>query len=484
MVQDFDASLIVKNTGWLYLRSFAVCLADLIAARVVLQGLGVDGFGLYAAISGVVGIIAFLDGALEESFRRYFSVEIGKVEGGHVAGAFAASWVITVFFALLVICLGETVGLAFVRLSLAVPEGYRAVSFWAYQLCLLAVAMRILTIPYVSYTVASERMHPIAFVGVLRAFSLLMVAYAITQVGSEYRLLSYVTLVSCIEGLEFAYWRMRFRKRVSAWKKECRSGGLLKEMCTFCALSSLKPAAFVARYNGTELLLNLRSGVAFNSTWSVAVRLSGALYTLTGNFLEAFSPQLIKLWGRSDRRPFFVLHAAVVRCSFSIMWFFAFPVLLYAPEIGGWWLGENMPPQFSEFVRALTVNVVFDSLGWPLHSAIIADTRLLRYPFLASGIVASGFLLACLTIALGAVEWTAPCGLAVANAIAFAYRVWFLKRNRGLDMRMFGRRVLLPICAIVLVSVSGAVCLGRLAGVAFSGLAVAMFIRGYTAKSM
>ena len=125
---------------------------------------------------------------------------------------------------------------------------------------------------------------------------------------------------------------------------------------------------------------------------------------------------------------------------------------------------------------------MFDSLGWPLHSAVIAGSGLTRYQFVSSGLVASGFLLACVAIACGAVEWAAPCGLAAANACAFAYRVWFLRRERGLDLGLFARRALIPIGVTILVSVSGVVCFGRLAGVAFSGLAVALSIRGYTVK--
>ena len=482
-MQDFDARLIVKNTGWLYLRSFAICLADLVTARIILQELGVDGYGLYAAVAGVVSIVAFLGGALDETFRRYFSAEMGRGREGDVASVFAVAMGISVAFATGVLVVGETAGLAFVRCSLDVPAGSGRLAAWVYQACLLAVTLGILSKPFVAHTVASERMHLMTVVGGLRAFLLLSIAAALACFRSEGRLFAYALLLSGLEAVELAYWCLRNRTCASAWLHPRLSGAVSREMLRFCFLSSFKTVACVAKYNGTEVLLNLRAGVAFNSSWSVAQRLSGALYTLTGNFIEAFSPQLVKLWTCQDRRPFFVLLASVERYSFFIMWFFAFPVLLFAPEIGTLWLGEGVPPQFAEFVRALTVNIVFDSLGWPLHSAIIADAeRLARYQVVSSGLMASGFVFACGALVSGCPEWTAPAGVAVANALAFGYRVAYLNRNRGLDLGVFFRRVLLPVGVAVGISAAGAALFGRPAGLALSALSVAALIRGRVAR--
>lgn len=478
-MRGFDARLIARNTGWLYLRSFAICVADLVTARIILQELGVGGYGLYAAVAGVVSIVAFLGGALDETFRRYFSAEMGRGREGDVASVFAVAMGISVAFAMGVLVVGETAGLAFVRCSLDVPAGSDRLAAWVYQACLLAVALGILSKPFVAHTVASERMHLMTVVGCVRAFLLLSIAAALACFRSEGRLFAYALLLAGLEAVELAYWCLRNRTKASAWLHPRLRGAVSREMLRFCLLSSFKTVACVAKYNGTEVLLNLRAGVAFNSSWSVAQRLSGALYTLTGNFIEAFSPQLVKLWTCQDRRPFFVLLASVERYSFFIMWFFAFPVLLFAPEIGSLWLGEGVPPQFAEFVRALTVNIVFDSLGWPLHSAIIADAeRLARYQVVSSGLMASGFAFACGALAAGCAAWMAPAGVALANALALAYRVDFLRRGRGLDCAVFSRRVLLPVGATVAVSLAGAAFLGRPVALAVAVLAVAAGCRG------
>lgn len=482
-VRDFDARLIARNTGWLYLRSFAICLSDLVAARIVLQELGVDGYGLYAAVAGVVGIVAFLGGALDETFRRYFSVEMGRGHEGDAAPVFASAMGISAAFAACVLLVGETAGLAFVRCSLDVPSGSGRSAIWVYQSCLLAAVLGILSKPFVAHAVASERMHLMTVIGCLRAFLMLLIAASLVCFSSSERLFAYAMSLVGLEAIELVYWCIRSKTYASAWLHPHIGGGVLGNMLRFCFLSSFKTIACVAKYNGAEVLLNLRAGVAFNSSWSVAQRLSGMLYTLTGNFIEAFSPQLVKLWARQDRRPFFVLLTSVERYSFFIMWFFAFPVLLFAPEIGKLWLGEGVPPQFAEFVRALTVNIVFDSLGWPLHSAIIADAkRLVGYQVVSSGLMASGFLFACGALIADCPEWTVPAGVTAANALAFVYRGAYLNRSRGLAFGVFFRSVLLPVGFVVSVSAAGAAFFGRHAGLALSALSAAALIRGHAVR--
>lgn len=457
-MRDFDARLIARNTGWLYLRSFAICLADLVTARIVLQALGVDGFGVFAAVSGVIGVISFLGGALDETFRRFLSAEIGV--NGDVPKVLSAVMGIALLFAAFVLAVGETAGLFFIRRSLVLPPEAAWDAVWACQAGLLSIVFVILSKPFVALSVSAERMRPVALIGLARAVLLFAVACTVSHVGTAIRLKTYVFLLAAIEGAELAYWCIRTRDCRGAWLHPRVSGPVFRAMMRFGYLSSFKTFAHVVKYNGTEIVLNLGSGVAFNASWRVAQRLAGTLYTLTGNFLEAFSPQLVKLWNAQEHRMFFALLSGVELFSFFIMWTFAFPVLLFAPEIGRMWLGEAMPPQFAAFVRAFAVNVVFDSLAWPLHAAIIADTRLMRYQLVSSVWMASGFLFACGALAVGCPEWTAPAGVALANALAFAYRVDFLHRERGLDLAAFSRRVLLPVGATVAVSLAGAALLG------------------------
>jgi O-antigen/teichoic acid export membrane protein len=52
---------IAKNTIILYFRMMFTMIISLYTSRVILQVLGVDDYGLYAVVGGVVGMLAFLN---------------------------------------------------------------------------------------------------------------------------------------------------------------------------------------------------------------------------------------------------------------------------------------------------------------------------------------------------------------------------------------------------------------------------------------
>ena len=55
---------IAKNTLLLYLRMIFLLSISLFTSRVVLQTLGVEDYGIYNVVGGVVALFAFLNGAM------------------------------------------------------------------------------------------------------------------------------------------------------------------------------------------------------------------------------------------------------------------------------------------------------------------------------------------------------------------------------------------------------------------------------------
>ena len=55
---------IIKNTIFLYLRMLLLMAISLYTVRVTLAALGVEDYGIYNVVGGVVSIFAFLKGSL------------------------------------------------------------------------------------------------------------------------------------------------------------------------------------------------------------------------------------------------------------------------------------------------------------------------------------------------------------------------------------------------------------------------------------
>ena len=72
------SSRIVVNTVTQYARSIINMLLSLYSSRLVLNYLGVEDYGIYSLVAGVVGMLSFLTSSLVGSTQRFLSVNQGK----------------------------------------------------------------------------------------------------------------------------------------------------------------------------------------------------------------------------------------------------------------------------------------------------------------------------------------------------------------------------------------------------------------------
>ena len=64
---------IAKNTLLLYFRMFFIMAVTLYTSRVVLKTLGVEDFGIYNVVGGIVAMMGILNGAMSVSTQRYLT---------------------------------------------------------------------------------------------------------------------------------------------------------------------------------------------------------------------------------------------------------------------------------------------------------------------------------------------------------------------------------------------------------------------------
>ena len=78
MAFQVDKGKIAKNTIALYLRLGFTMVISFFTARVTLEQLGVEDYGLNNLVGSVVSMLTFLNGSMGTAVQRYFSIEIGK----------------------------------------------------------------------------------------------------------------------------------------------------------------------------------------------------------------------------------------------------------------------------------------------------------------------------------------------------------------------------------------------------------------------
>lgn len=73
---------IIKNTIILYIKLIVTTVVGLYSSRFILKALGIDDYGLYVVIGGVVTIMNFLSTVMTTTSYRFITVELGKGDKG------------------------------------------------------------------------------------------------------------------------------------------------------------------------------------------------------------------------------------------------------------------------------------------------------------------------------------------------------------------------------------------------------------------
>ena len=152
------------------------------------------------------------------------------------------------------------------------------------------------------------------------------------------------------------------------------------------------------------------------------------LYGIIGGFQQAYAPQFAKLWCNGAQTDFRTLLSRTMGWSVALMAIVSVPIIAFADQFVAVWLGEWAPQQSAAFVRCVMVHFLVDALAAPLHSAIVATGRIVRYQVQVLFVMGSGFVLAGAALALGLPAWTAMAAVALSNAFAVAYRQFYVRR--------------------------------------------------------
>lgn len=94
---------IAKNTLLLYVRMLFLMAVSLYMSRVVLNALGVEDYGIYNVVGGLVMMFTMLSGSLSAAISRFITFELGKGNKDQLKNIFSSSVTIQICLSLLVI---------------------------------------------------------------------------------------------------------------------------------------------------------------------------------------------------------------------------------------------------------------------------------------------------------------------------------------------------------------------------------------------
>lgn len=447
---------IAKNTMLLYVRMLFIMAVQLFTSRVVLNTLGVVDYGIYNVVGGIVTMFAFLNGAMVTSTQRYITFELGKGNMQRLKEVFTTCVQIHLIISLVIVILGETVGLWFLYEKMVIPADRFTAAMWVYQLSILTMCVQVMSVPYNSDIVAHEQMGVFAAISVIEVVLKLAVVYMLV-IGDFDKLILYAVLIAAIQLLiRFFYTKYCNKHFAETRLIKTFDKLLVKEMGKFMAWNIWGNLAGTLFGTGINLLLNVFFGPVVNAARAVAVQVETAIANFSSNFLMAVTPQITKLYAQGNLQDMHKLLFRSSKFTFILMLVISLPVVVETDMILKVWL-KIVPDCTAVFLRLLLAIVIIDSVARPLMTAAAATGDVKLYQSLIGGILLSIVPIAYVVLKLGGSPASVYVVHLVIAIIAFLTRLWVIKPLIKLSIRRYFCSVILR-CALVL-AVSLPLCL-------------------------
>lgn len=337
---------IAKNTIMLYIRMFISMLVGLYTSRVVLATLGVEDYGIYGVVGGVVAMMGFLNASMSGATSRFLTFELGRGDKDRLAKTFSSALIVHIGIAIVVLILAETVGLWFLSNKLNIPAERMQAAHWVYQLSILATMLSITQVPYNATIIAHEKMDVYAYMEILNVSLKLLIVYLLC-IGNFDKLILYASLMLAVSILIMMVYRIYAIRHFPEahfhwiWDKT-----YLRPLLSFSGWDLYGNACVIARQQGTNFLINIFYGVVYNAASGIATTVQGTISGLAFNIILAFRPQIIKQYAKGNVEDMSKLVGNAVCFTTILFGCMSIPLILETHYIMKAWLG--LIPEKSE----------------------------------------------------------------------------------------------------------------------------------------
>lgn len=449
-----DNKRIAKNTMFLYFRMFLIMGVALYTSRIVLETLGVEDFGLYNVVGGIVTMFSFINGSLGSATSRYITFELGKKNYVRLNQIFNVAFAVHVFMALIIVFLAETVGLWFFYEKMTIPDERLDAAFWVYQISILHSFFSMTQVPYNAVIIARENMKVYAYIGIVEVLAKLLIVYMI-KVSPIDRLVYYAILLCILQIGILLYYRYFCTSRYAESRlKVCRDRALYKSIFTYGASDMIGAVSVMAQGQGLNLLLNVYFGPVVNAARAIAYQIQGAVTQFSNNFMTAVRPQIIKSYAEGNIEDMWKLVVSSSCFSFYLMWLICLPLMLEASTVLSIWLGKY-PDHSVSFIILILILCLIQTLKTPRVTIFHALAKVFASNITVGTVLCLAFPLAYFFLELGgspeSVFWAANISMAASELVSvFVLRRFLDYSITGYLLSVHGRCTLVAVVSLII----------------------------------
>lgn len=380
----FNNRRIAKNAVMLYIRMFLTMIVGLYTSRVVLNVLGVEDYGIYGVVGGVVAMLGFLNASMSGATSRFLTFELGKGDKKRLADTFSSALMVHIAIALIVLIVAETVGLWFLNNKLVIPAERMTAARWVYQMSIASAMLGITQVPYNATILAHEKMDIYAYVEILHVTLKLLIVYLLT-IGDFDKLILYAALILAVSVIIILIYRIYCIRHFQeshfrlVWDKT-----IFKPLLSFSWQTIIAHMSYSFRLQGTNFVLNMLFGVIVNAATGIASTVNGTISQFSYNVIAAFNPQIIKSYAQNDHASSCRLITAAAKYSTLLILLIIIPFEFEAPQILRLWLGQ-LPDYAVNFNRIMMLSLL-TCVTNPVYTGLMATGFIKSYSLIQAAL--------------------------------------------------------------------------------------------------
>lgn len=441
---------IARNSIYMSIRMLIVLCLTLYITSTLLNVLGVEDYGVYNVVCGVVSMLSFLNTSMSNAIQRFFNFELGEKKGGNAIAVFNMAILIQLILVGFVLIFAETIGLWYLQNKMVIPDSRIHVAEWIYQFSVISFAFAILQSPFSAAIMAHERMDYYAAVNIIDVVLKLIIVCTIPYIKGD-KLLIYGLLFASINVLNFflysIYAKVNF---IEIQFSLVFRKSVFFSMLSFSGWNFFGSFAGVAKEQGINLVLNLFCGPIVNAARGVVAQINAGIQSFVQNISVPVRPQVIQSYASKDYERCINLTYTLSKLSCCLIYLISLPILIEIDFLLSFWLGDRVPEHTNNFLLIIILVAYVNNLNAPISNVIHASGKMKTYQIVTSFISLMCIPCSYLLLLLGATAEYALFTVFFFSLISQFFALKIVQRVISFSLIDYFRRVLCPFFSLII----------------------------------
>lgn len=447
-----ENKIIIKNTIAQYIKTIVSVIVSIYSARIILQQLGVEDYGIYAVIVGVVALFGVLNSSMIVSVQRFISCEIAHKNYPQINKIYSTSTLTHIALAMIVLLLAETIGLYFVSNYMVFPDGKLDDAIYVFHCVIVSFSINIISIPQQAVLVSFEKIFISSIIGIIDTLLKLAMAFALICF-KDYKLVAYAMMFACVS----IFIRILYSIAVKLYIPELKFDRIFckktfKEITNFAGWNLFGGLANIGKVQGVNVILNTFFGTVVNAAFGLANQINSQLLFFSSSIFQASNSQIVQSYKKQDYNRLKSLISSSAKTAFVVFFIISMPLLIVTNDIIKLWLGE-VPQYCSMFVILMLLNAYIELFSSPLMLITQATGRIKNYFLVISSVMIMILPLSYIALKMGSSPYSVLYVTIGINIILLTIRLWFVSFNAKIPIAFYIKEVIIPAIIIIVISI-------------------------------